>query len=85
MVRFPTLVLGATLGLAALGLSATASADPEFAAYHPGPHYAPHSGPRVYGGAPFHRNFGPAYGYRHGPVDRWHAGYAFRDGHVWRR
>jgi hypothetical protein len=26
MVRFPTLVLGATLGLAALGLSATASA-----------------------------------------------------------
>ena len=30
MVRFPTLVLGATLGLAALGLSATASAGVRF-------------------------------------------------------
>jgi hypothetical protein len=30
MVRFPTLVLGATLGFAALGLSATASAGVRF-------------------------------------------------------
>jgi hypothetical protein len=83
MVRFPTLVLGATLGLAALGLSATASAGPAFVAYHPGQY---HYGPRVYGGAPPYRHdFGPAYRYPHGPFGGWHAGYGFRDGHVWRR
>jgi hypothetical protein len=107
MVRFPTLVLGATLGLAALGLSATASAGvrfgidvglpvvaapvvaapvvaagPAVVAYHPGPYY----GPRVYAGAPYYRHyFGPAYGYPHGPVGGWHAGYALRDGRGWRR
>ena len=108
MIRFPTLVLGATLGFAALGLSATASAGVRFGvdvglpvptvaapvvaapvvaaplavAYHPAPYY----GSRVYGGAPYYRHsFGPAHGYPHGPVGGWHAGYGFRDGHVWRR
>ena len=107
MVRFPTLVLGATLGLAALGLSATASAGvrfgvdvglpvvpapvvavpvvaagPEVVAYHPGPY---NYGPRVYARAPYYRHYGPGWGYPHGPVGGWHAGYGFRDGHVWRR
>jgi hypothetical protein len=99
MVRFPTLVLGATLGLAALGLSATASAGVRFGvdvgvpvgpapvvaasvAYHPGQY---HYGPRVYGGAPYYRHYGPGWGYPHGPVGGRHAGYGFRDGHVWRR
>jgi hypothetical protein len=106
MVRFPTLVMGATLGLAAVGLSATASAGVRFGvdvavpvpaavvaapvvaagpvavAYRPGPYYGPH----FYAGAPYYRHyFGPAHGYPHGPVGGWHAGYAFRDGHVWRR
>ena len=103
MIRFPTLVLGATLGFPALGLSATASAGVRFGvdvglpvpavaapvvaagpvavAYHPGPYYGPH----VYGGAPYYRHFGPAYGYPHGPAVGWHGGYAFRGGHVWRR
>jgi hypothetical protein len=109
MIRFPTLVMGTTLGLAALGLSATASAGVRFGvdvgvpvpavavgapvvaapvvaapvavAYRPGPYY----GPRVYAGAPSYRHYGPGWDYPHGASRGWHAGYAFRDGHVWRR
>jgi hypothetical protein len=111
MSRFKTLVMGTTLGLAALGLSAAASAGVRFGVdvavpvpavavgapvvaapvvaagplavgYRPGPYYGPH----FYAGAPYYgRNFGPAHGYSRGPVGGWHAGYGFRDGHVWRR
>ena len=104
MIRFPTLVMGTTLGLAALGLSATASAGVRFGvdvglpvpaiavaapvvaapvalAYRPGPYYGPH----FYGGAPYYRHYGPGWDYRHGASRGWHAGYGFRDGHVWRR
>jgi len=105
MVRFKTLVLGTTLGLAALGLSAAASAGVRFGVdvglpvpavavdapvvagaplavgYRPGPYY----GPRAYAGAPYYRHYGTGWGYSHGPVGGWHAGYAFRGGHVWHR
>jgi hypothetical protein len=96
MVRFPTLVMGATLGLAALGLSATASAAvrvgvdvglpvvapaPLAVAYRPAPYY---HGPRFYAGAPYYRHFGPGYAHPRGPVVGWHGG-AFRDGHGWHR
>jgi hypothetical protein len=79
MVRFPTLVLGATLGLAALGLSATASAGvrvgvdvglpvpvvgaPVVAA---GPEWvAYHPGPYFHGPYYGPRGFGGAPYYRH--------------------
>lgn len=75
MVKLPTLLLGTTLGIAALGLSATASAGV------PGRYYGPH----FHAGAPYHHSyFGPGYFHPHGPVGPWHPGFAARGGY-WRR
>ena len=99
MVKLPTLLLGTTLGFAALGLSATASAGvavgvgiglpvPAVVAAAPVPvAYVPGSyyRPHFYGGVPYHHPyFGPAYVHPRVPVGAWHPGFAARGGY-WRR
>ena len=100
MIRFPTLVLGATLGLAALGLSATASAGVRVGVDVGLPVVAPvpviEAAPVAVAYRPGHDYYGPHfYGgapYRHfAPAygrprfGGWHGGYGFRDGHGWHR
>ena len=96
MVKLPTLLLGTTLGITALGLSATASAGVavgvgiglpvpapavEQVAYAPSRYYGPHFYARVPYHAPY---FGPAYAHPRVPVGGWHPGFAARGGY-WRR
>lgn len=74
MVKLPTLLLGTTLGIAALGLSATASAR-DAVGY----------GPHFHAGVPYHHSyFGHGYFHPHGPVGPWHPGFPVRGGY-WRR
>lgn len=95
MIKFPTLALGATVGVAALAFSASASAGVRFGVdvavpapvvVAPAPEvvYRPvapyYYGPHYYVGAHYyHRYWGPAYAY---PRYGWHGGYY---GHVWHR
>lgn len=96
MVRLPTLVLGATLGLAGLGVSSAASAGVHFAVGIglPLPVVAapvvvapPVVAPAPVVAYPPVAYYGPHYyGYRAYPrvIAGWHAGYGYRGGY-WHR
>ena len=67
-------VFGATLALATLALSGTASAGERYS-YHP----------HAFVGAPYRSHFGPAYVHPRLPVVGWRPGHLVRGGYGWHR